>query len=113
MPLHLLFPLFSSIVFVVGMIYAKNAIARGSSPWTGTFLANFWLAVSWGVFALITGRFLPVAVWWQAALVAASFVLGQVLTYLAYKHGDVSVATPIFGVKVIMVALMVSAWANE
>jgi drug/metabolite transporter (DMT)-like permease len=112
-PLHLLFPLFSSIVFVVGMIYAKNAIARGSSPWTGTFLANFWLAVSWGIFALITGRFLPVAVWWQAALVAASFVLGQVLTYLAYKHGDVSVATPIFGVKVIMVALMVSAWANE
>jgi drug/metabolite transporter (DMT)-like permease len=112
-PLHLLFPLFSSIVFVVGMIYAKNAIARGSSPWTGTFLANFWLALSWGVFALITGRFLPVAVWWQAALVAGSFVLGQVLTYLAYKHGDVSVATPIFGVKVIMVALMVSAWANE
>ena len=91
MPLHLLFPLFSSIVFVIGMIFAKNAIARGSSPWTGTFLANFWLAISWGSFALITGRFLPIAVWWQAALVAGSFVLGQVLTYLAYKHGDVSV----------------------
>ena len=66
MPLHLLFPLFSSIVFVIGMIYAKNAIARGSSPWTGTFLANFWLAIFWGSFALITGRFLPIAFWWQA-----------------------------------------------
>ncbi len=113
MPAHLLFPLFSSVVFVIGMMFAKNAIARGSSPWTGTFLANLWLAVSWGLFAVVQGEFLPISGWWQAALVGLSFVLGQMSTYLAFQFGDVSVATPIFGVKVIIVAVMMALMANE
>lgn len=113
MPLHLLFPLFSSIVFVVGMMFAKYGIARGASPWTGTFLANLWLAVSWAAFGLWHGELLPLDGWWQATLVGLSFLLGQVFTYLAFQHGDVSVATPIFGVKVIIVASMVSLLARE
>ncbi len=113
MPLHLLFPLFSSIVFVVGMMFAKYGIARGASPWTGTFLANLWLAASWAAFGLWHGELLPFAGWWQATLVGLSFLLGQVFTYLAFQHGDVSVATPIFGVKVIIVAAMVSLLAGE
>ena len=113
MPFHLLFPLFSSIVFVVGMMFAKYAVARGASPWTCTVLANFWLAVAWSAFGVGQGEMLPVAGWWQATLVGLSFLLGQVFTYLAFQHGDVSVATPIFGVKVIIVASMVSLLARE
>ncbi len=113
MPLYLLFPLFSSVVFVIGMMFAKYAIARGASPWTGTFLANLWLALSWAAFGLWHGELLPFAGWWQAILVGLSFLLGQVFTYLAFQYGDVSVATPIFGVKVIIVATMVSLLAGE
>lgn len=113
LPLHLLFPLFSSVVFVFGMLNAKRAISLGGSPWTSTVLANFWLAAGWGLCGLLTGQLLPSSGWWQAALVALSFVAGQVFTYFAYQHGDVSVATPVFGVKVIIVAVILSGLAGE
>ncbi|HAP07305.1 MAG TPA: hypothetical protein DCR20_05735 [Planctomycetaceae bacterium] len=113
LPLHLLFPLFSSVVFVFGMLNAKRAISLGASPWTSTVLANFWLAAGWGLCGVLTGQLLPAAGWWQAALVALSFVAGQVFTYFAYQFGDVSVATPVFGVKVIIVAVLLSGLAGE
>lgn len=113
MPLHLLFPLFSSVVFVIGMMFARQAISRGASPWTGTFLANFWLGITWFGVELSQPGMLPLAGWWQAALVGLSFVLGQLFTYLAFRYGDVSVATPVFGVKVIIVAAMLAWLAGE
>lgn len=113
MSAHLLFPLFSSFVFVFGMLFAKSAIVRGVSPWTGTFLANLWLGLFWLIVGLMQQNVLPLAGWWQAALVAVCFVGGQMFTYLAFQHGDVSVATPIFGVKVIIVAVILAVLAKE
>jgi drug/metabolite transporter (DMT)-like permease len=113
MPLHLLFPLASSVVFVFGMMFAKKAIVGGASPWTNTFLANFWLAASWGVIGAVQGEWLPAAAWWRAALVGLAFVAGQLFTYLAFRYGDVSVATPIFGVKVVIVALLLALLIDE
>lgn len=113
MPLHLLFPLLSSVLFVFGVLFAKRSITGGASPWTNTFLSNFWLAVCWGLAAVVQGTFLPVSLWWQAALVGLAFVLGQLLTYLAFQYGDVSVATPVFGVKIVMVAIALSLLAGE
>lgn len=113
MPLHLLFPLFSSVVFVLGMMFARQAISRGASSWSGTFLANLWLGLSWFAVELWQPGVLPLAGWWQAALVGLSFVLGQMFTYIAFRYGDVSVATPVFGVKVIIVAVMLACLADE
>ena len=113
MPFHLLFPLFSSIVFVIAVMFSKNAISRGSSPWTSTFLCNLWLAIAWAGYGLYQGEMLPVSSWWQAGLVALAFVTGLVFTYLAYQHGDISLATPIFGVKVIIVAALIAVLGQE
>jgi len=107
-PVHLLFPLFSSILFVFGMMLAKQAIVRGASPWTGTFYGNLWLAIFWGFIAAVRGEVIPSEAWKDAAIIGALFVLGQLFTYLAYQFGDVSVATPVFGVKVLMVAGLLS-----
>lgn len=108
MPYHLLFPLFSSVCFVFGMMLAKQAIDRGVSPWTGTFLGNLWLALFWGGIAFVRQSVIPSAGWADAAIIGLMFVFGQVFTYLAFQFGDVSVATPIFGVKVLMVAALTS-----
>lgn len=112
MPVHLLFPLFSSVVFVLGMMLAKQAIDRGASPWTGTFFGNLWLALIWACIAVFRGEVVPVEAWTDAAVIGLLFVLGQLFTYLAFQLGDVSVATPVLGVKVLMVALLVSVMAQ-
>jgi drug/metabolite transporter (DMT)-like permease len=111
-PFYLLFPLFSSVVFVLGMMLAKQAIDRGISPWTGTFLANVWLALFWAGVAIVRGEIIPVEAWGDAALIGLLFVLGQLFTFLAFQFGDVSVATPVFGVKVLMVAALTSLMAG-
>ncbi|MEQ9410637.1 MAG: hypothetical protein RIK87_23070 [Fuerstiella sp.] len=113
MSMHLLFPLFSSVVFVLGMMLAKRAIDKGVSPWTGTFLGNLWLALIWAGIAVARGEIVPTAAWGQACIVGVLFVLGQLFTYLAFQFGDVSVATPVFGVKVLMVAALTSLVSGE
>ncbi len=113
MPLHLLFPLFSSVVFVLGMLWVKRAISAGASPWTSTFLSNFWLAGTWALLGVARGAVLPVEAWGEAALVGVAFVCGQLFSFLAFQHGDVSVATPVFGVKVIAVAAILALVSDE
>jgi len=99
-------------VFVLGMMLAKQAIGRGATPWTGTFFGNLWLALFWAVVAIVRGEVIPVEAWGDAAIIGFLFVLGQLFTYLAFQFGDVSVATPIFGVKVLMVASLTSLLAG-
>ena len=113
MPVHLLFPLFSSVVFVVGMMMVKRGTSKGVSPWTGTFLGNIWLALIWSVPAFAQGAVVPMEVWGQAAVIGSLFVLGQLFTYLAFQYGDVSVATPVFGVKVLIVAVLGAVLAGD
>jgi drug/metabolite transporter (DMT)-like permease len=111
--LHLLLPLFSSIVFVVGAMFAKRATSLGASPYTSTFLSNGCLALCWGIVGVVRSEGLPLAEWGPAVMLAAAFVGGQLCTYLAFQIGDVSLATPIFGVKIILVALISSFLAEK
>ena len=108
MPYHLLLPLTASVVFVVGMMLVKVAISRGASVWTGIFLGNLWIALIWGVAALCLQDISPPMSWPYALVVGSLFLIGQLLTYLAFQRGDVSVATPVMGVKVLFVALLTS-----
>lgn len=113
MPFHFVFPLFSSFAFVIGITLAKQAISRGASPWTAVFLGNCWLALFLGCGAVARGEVAPVSAWGDAAICGSLFVAGQILTYLAFQRGDVSVATPVLGLKVLIVALLTAWIAKE
>lgn len=104
MKLHLLLPLFSSITFVFGMMFARKAIGRGANAWTGTFYGNLWLGVIWLVVGIFRWEVMPVGEWWKAIVISVLFFAGQSFTYVAFRYGDVSVATPVFGVKILFVA---------
>ena len=110
---HLVFPLFSSFAFVIGITLAKQAIGKGASPWTAVFLGNVWLAIFCSGSAVASGEIVGTDAWPAAIGVGCLFLLGQVLTYLAFQHGDVSVATPVLGLKVLLVALLASVIAGE
>ena len=107
-PLHLLLPLAASLLFVCGLICIKRTNAKGVSPWTVTFLANQWAALLFSTLWLLGGEGQPLSMMWQPAIIAALYICGQVCTFSAIRFGDVSVATPIFGIKVVLVAFLVT-----
>ncbi|MEQ8790631.1 MAG: hypothetical protein RIC55_30315 [Pirellulaceae bacterium] len=96
------------MTFALGMLFISLAIQRGIKPWTGTFYSNLCLGVVWVVIALVNGEIAPISQWPRAAIVGLLFLLGQLLTYMAFRFGDVSVATPVFGVKILFVAVLSS-----
>jgi drug/metabolite transporter (DMT)-like permease len=87
----------------VGVLLFKRAGDFQVGVWRTTFVSNVVAAL---VFLLILpmGGTLHWEVMWQAALVAALFLAGQVFTFLALDKGDVSVVTPALGAKTVMVA---------
>ena len=101
----LFFPLFSGILYAVGSLLLKRALARGVDPWRMAFLGNIALAVAAIVYLPGSPSPGPGAVWWQPVLAGAAFFVGQVFTFQAIDRGDLSVATPIMGTKVLFVAL--------
>jgi drug/metabolite transporter (DMT)-like permease len=107
-PLHLLFPLLSSLLYVAAALSLKRATETRAGVWRTTFVMNV-------VAAICFAALLPLAPGpagprppWQPLTLAALFVAGQALTMLALNRGDVSVATPVIGLKVVFVTFFVA-----
>ncbi|WP_146398153.1 DMT family transporter [Planctomycetes bacterium CA13] len=111
--MHLLLPLLASILFVCGLIFIKRASEANVGPATIMFLTNMLAALFFSFLWLFGGSSQPTAMLWQPALVAGFYLMGLGLTFAAVERGDVSIATPIFGVKVIFVALMLTITRAE
>ena len=62
---------------------------------------------------LFGGAGQPPSQLWQPGVIAALFMLGLSFQFLAIRRGDVSVAAPVLGVKVVFVALLLWIVANE
>src|SRR6056297_884010 len=106
--MHLLLPLLASILFVSGLVLIKRAGAAGIGTVTPLFLANQCSAIGFSALWLFGGQAQPWWMLWQPAVIAGLFMLGLMLTFLAVHRGDVSIATPIFGIKVLLVALLLT-----
>ena len=104
--MHLLLPLLASLLFVTGLLCIKRATTAGVSPWTVTFLANQWGALAFSTLWALGGPSQPIHMLWQPAVIAVLYILGQAFTFSAINRGDVSVATPVFGIKVVLVAFL-------
>lgn len=102
---HLLFPLASSLVYAIAALLLKRAAVLGAGVIQTTAVVNVATAVTFLAVLPLGGtlRFDDV---WQPAIVGLLYVLGQATTFLALKLGDVSVATPIMGVKTVIVAVL-------
>ena len=107
--MHLLLPLASSLLYVIAALFVKQAAQRGVGIWRTGFVCNGLTAVLFLTLLPLGGEVPSVASLWQPAVVALLFVGGQMSTFLAFEKGDVSVATPVMGAKVVLVALL-STW---
>jgi drug/metabolite transporter (DMT)-like permease len=103
---HLFLPLTAAVVYVVAALLLKRASDLGADVWRSTRTINFTQALMASPLWLLGGTIPPSSLWWQPAIAGLLFFAGQVFTLLALNTGDVSVATPVLGVKILLVALL-------
>jgi drug/metabolite transporter (DMT)-like permease len=113
MKLYYLFPLLSSLLYVCGILFIKQCSAFGVGVWRTSFVSNIATAILFLPVLAFGGEWRPLTEFWQPAVVALLFIGGQVFTFIALQRGDVSVATPVMGLKTVIVALLVTLVIGE
>jgi drug/metabolite transporter (DMT)-like permease len=108
----LILPFFCSLVYAIGALFLKRSMEAGHSArltmvTSNLALAGFSLPLLFWAEPPPAG--LSVWTWLAAPACSLLFFLGQICTFRAISGGDVSVATPIFGTKVVITALC-GAW---
>jgi drug/metabolite transporter (DMT)-like permease len=113
--LHLLFPLAASVLYVAAALSLRRAAEARAGVWRSTFVMNLITAACF--VPLLADPRAPAGAGpmrlWQPAVLALLFVGGQALTMLALNRGDVSVATPVVGTKVLFVAVFVTLLVGD
>jgi drug/metabolite transporter (DMT)-like permease len=102
----------AAIFYAAGAMLVKRAADLGVGAWRTAFIANMIGTVLY-LPVLGFGGVLHWELWWQPVIVALCYVAGQVLTFLSFDYGDVSVATPVLGIKILLVAILVALWGGE
>jgi drug/metabolite transporter (DMT)-like permease len=84
----------------------KRASDLGADVWRTTRIINYTTAVVAVPLWMLGGTIPESSLWWQPPAGATLFFAGQIFTLLALNTGDVSVATPVLGIKILLVALL-------
>ena len=99
-------PLFSALGYALAALMLKRATGGGAGPWRVSFLTNWVQAAVFSMLWLLPTEHPATATHIAHAVISGTvFFVGQVFTFLALSRGDVSVATPVLGSKVVFVAL--------
>lgn len=97
----------AAVVYAVGVLIVKRSAELGVGVWRTAFVANLACGILFQPLWFFGGE-IRWDRWWQPLIVALCFVLGQWLTYMSLEKGDVSVATPVLGLKILLVAVLVT-----
>ncbi len=105
-------PLIAAILYVVGILLVKRSADFGVGVWRTAFVSNLTSAIVFQL-ALPLGGTFQAALLWQPAVTAVLYLVGLVLNFLALQRGDVSVATPVLGLKIILVAFFTTVLLRD
>lgn len=97
--------------YTLATFFLKAALGRGATAGQ----INLWANVAMGVLTQPVWLAVPAApagLWPMAAACGGTFFLGQVFTFAALARGDVSVATPLLGTKILWVAALSAGLFN-
>jgi drug/metabolite transporter (DMT)-like permease len=101
-------PLVAAVVFPLSALALKRASEATRDVWGMAFVCDLVVGLAFVPF-LFGGHGPPAgASWWQPLAGAAAFCLGEAAAFKSFQ-GDLSVAIPMQGAKVLLVALL--AWA--
>ena len=114
MELSYILGLSAGLGYAVAAIFSKRALQLGCGALRLSFIINWVFVPIFGLLLLSGDGTLPQG----AALVAPVvtgllFFLGQILTFAAIRAGDVSLHTPIMGMKAVFVVLLAAFLGTE
>jgi drug/metabolite transporter (DMT)-like permease len=112
-PLNLILPLASGVIYVVAALFLKRAAESGVDVWRATRTCNIITSILFLPLVFFGGTIPELSKWWQPPTVALLFLIGHLLTLFALRIGDVSITTPVLGLKIILVALLSSALVGQ
>lgn len=101
------------MLVVFGLLNLKRAQERGASSWTSMIVVCWSAACVFPALTLMGGTMQPLTLLWQPAIIGGLFLAGQLFTFLAVQRGDVSVAAPVLGVKVLIVPACAPFFVDE
>jgi drug/metabolite transporter (DMT)-like permease len=104
--------LLAAFLYATGALVIKRSAELGVGVWRTAFVANLICALLFLPLLALGGE-IHAGLWWQPVVTGACFVAGQWLTFIAFERGDVSVATPVLGIKILLVAVLVTAIGGE
>ncbi len=111
-PAAIIIPLCSAVGYTLAAMALKRAM-DGGHPWRVLFIVNLIGAVLFQTLLLHGGEVFTSSNVIHAILAGTAFFFGQVFTFIAISRGDISIATPVLGTKVIFVALLVFVTGGE
>ncbi|MCI0535597.1 MAG: DMT family transporter, partial [Verrucomicrobiales bacterium] len=104
--MYLLLPLIAAVAFAFGSMVFKRAFEEGAGLVHAVVVNNVALGILFLPLLWLEPGPVPLANWHMPVLTALAFVVGHLLNVLSLRIGDVSVATPLLGSKVIFVAVV-------
>ncbi len=93
-------------MYVAGALVLKRASDLGADVWRTARITNVMSALVALLLLFFDGAIPSPSLWWHPPFAATLFFSGQILTLLALNTGDVSVATPVLGLKIVLVAVL-------
>lgn len=112
MHVPLLLQLLAGFGYAVGALLIKRSADLGVGVWRTAFVANIVGAFLFLPLLAFGGTLHP-ELWWQPVIAGGCFALGQWLVFMSLDRGDVSVATPVLGLKILLVAVLVTALGGQ
>lgn len=91
----------------------KRAADLGADVWRTTRFTNYASAFVAAPLWLLGGAIPAASLWWQPLAAALIFLVGQIATLGALSAGDVSVATPVLGLKILLVAVLTTVLIGD
>jgi drug/metabolite transporter (DMT)-like permease len=102
--LFLLSPLASAILYPVGNLFLKRSIHEGGGIIRSLFVSNIVLGLCFAPLLVFIDAAPDWSQWHWPLLTGGCYFLGQLFTLIAIQSGDVSVQTPLMGIKLLFVA---------
>lgn len=103
-------PLIAAILYAIASLFLQRASRGGVGPWRTTFFSNLVLGIFFIPWFISGYSLLPFHLWYQPIICGALFFGGQLFGILAFDKGNISIATPVMGTKVIFMALISAFW---